>query len=244
MREGRGRMNAMRISSILLSISLLPSVALAAPFMPERDENVSNGADVVALQEVTQSRKYVQSKGSISTKVSSAARREARIAARKKRLKNLSSCSHARTFGVLDFCLLDGWKQQDKDFIYGIPFVGFYSYSSVEGVPLLIVVSELKLPRYLRPISFGAFITDQLKGMTDYELIETRPLTFNGQKNVLYIFNARFDAEKPLYRFYVIGVMNGKKGYVVSGAIPPDFSAADEQSVLSFFEGMKFRTLR
>lgn len=176
-------------------------------------------------------------------KKTNASSREQRLLERQERVMELPACDRPRRFKTLNYCLPEGWKQRDQNAGI-IPSLSFYTHSTVDAQPIIVLVQELKLPAHLPPSFFSAYMSSHMEGMLEYEFIDAAAFTFNSQNTILTEFNARFDEEKPLYRFFQLGAMNGKKGYLVSAALPLTFSEEDRENVFTFLGTMKFRSLR
>ncbi|MDO8649058.1 MAG: hypothetical protein Q7R81_04730 [Candidatus Peregrinibacteria bacterium] len=155
------------------------------------------------------------------------------------------ACDQQYWDGTVGTCLPQGWSVIDRATLVerGLPqevTVGFQAATAVSGqFPTVAVTTETLAD----PIDAAAYSEASIRSVTvlpKYTLVDTRPVTVEGQEVQIHIFTAQPVAEEPERRFHQVSTVHGNNGYTFTALTPVSVDSDLEEQVLLILEHMTF----
>jgi hypothetical protein len=120
--------------------------------------------------------------------------------------------------------------------------VAFQRDEAVSGLLPTVTVTREILPAPTDSATYSRASIQAVTALPNYKLIDSRPVTVDGQDVMLHIFTAQPMPDQPERRFYQVSALaNGTTGYTFSALAPVSVPANLEQEIMVFMKNVTFK---
>lgn len=146
------------------------------------------------------------------------------------------------TVNDLSICLPDGWAAATQEFGEKGSYIVMLSDNGDKGLVMQIHVKKdvLKEP-VEHHLEFSERAVEIARDTApNYAPVSTEPITVNGEKTILHIFDASPDPEVEIVRYYQFIIVNDGAAYGFTGVMAPGIDEALEKTLIDVFTNVRF----
>ena len=151
------------------------------------------------------------------------------------------SCPKQYWDGQVGLCKFDDWSVMNRETLRqrGVPdetIVALQADDAVSGqFPTVAVTQEV----LLQPMSAEAYSQASVRAVSvypSYELLDSTPVSIDGNSVDLHIFLAQPIADEPKRRYYQVSTVDEKSGYTVTAAAPVSIGDTLDQQIVAILQ--------
>jgi hypothetical protein len=151
------------------------------------------------------------------------------------------ACDQAYWDGTVGTCIPDGWQVVDRATLdqRQVPeetVVAFQAEQPYSGQFPIVVVTREQLTQEVESGQYSELSVESVKGLPQYEEIDVRTVTIDGNDVSLHIYSAQPDEGEPKARFYQVSIVSGTTGYAFTGGTPLGVQDEIEDQILLILE--------
>jgi len=147
--------------------------------------------------------------------------------------------------GVTGTCLPDGWRMVEPSVLKerGVPgevIAAYQAEKSLSGYYPTVTATREFLTGEEMAAEYSESSIASVNVLPGYKLLDKRPVTVDGNKVAIHVFQAQPDTEESVYRFYQLSTRVKDTGYTFTVAVPLSITETLEKEILSILEQVTF----
>lgn len=156
------------------------------------------------------------------------------------------TCTQQYWNGTIGMCLPQGWELMAKERLdqLGVPgdvIAAFQLTTPVSGIYPNVTVTSEQLPQAMPSETYSKNSIRAVTSLPQYQLIDTRPISVDGDNVDIHIYSAQPSADQPQARFYQVSAVSAGNGYTVTAYTPLTLSTNLESQILLMLQSLTFK---
>lgn len=147
--------------------------------------------------------------------------------------------------GIVGTCLPEGWRMVEPSVLKerGVPgevIAAYQAEESLSGYYPTVTTTREFLTGDEMAAEYSESSIASVKVLPGYKLLDKRPVTIDGDKVFIHVFQAQPDTEESVYRFYQLSTRVKDTGYTFTVAVPLSITETLENKILSILDHVTF----